>query len=175
MKGLVTYINEAIKKLERNVKGIIVFDIDDTLLQADDKLIKIYKRKPGEDEVTLTTSEFANDPDAEDSSHSDWYDLSDFGNPDKVYQSIVKGKPIIRNLRIMDSYLDAGYEFCFLTARQCEDIIKDALYKFLKIRNWKYQSIQPITYCYLLQNSMPYAYLSLFQSKHNKELRPCIT
>ena len=43
MKGLVTYINEAIKKLERNVKGIIVFDIDDTLLQADDKIIKIYK------------------------------------------------------------------------------------------------------------------------------------
>ena len=137
MKGLVTYINEAIKKLERNVKGIIVFDIDDTLLQADNEIIKIYKRKPGEDEVTLTTSEFAKDPDAEDPSHSDWYDLSDFGNPYKVYQSIVKGKPIIRNLRIMDNYLDAGYEFCFLTARQCEDIIKDALYKFLKIRNNK--------------------------------------
>ena len=37
----------------------------------------------------------------------------------------------------MDSYLDAGYEFCFLTARKCEDVVKDALYKFLKMRNNK--------------------------------------
>lgn len=137
MKPLIDYINEAIKKLPRNIKGIIVFDIDDTLLQADDKIIKVYKKKPGEEEIALTTAEFAKDPDTEDPSHRDWYDYRDFSDPKKVYQSIIKGKPIIRNLRIMDSYLDAGYEFCFLTARNCEDVIKDALYKFLKIRNNK--------------------------------------
>ena len=48
MKPLIDYINEAIKKLPRNIKGIIVFDIDDTLLQADDKIIKAANILAGE-------------------------------------------------------------------------------------------------------------------------------
>ena len=96
MKDLVTYINEAIKKLERNVKGIIVFDIDDTLLQADDKIIKIYKRKPGEDEVTLTTSEFANDPDAED-----------FLNTSTIeFTNNLKGRKMLNTLEAIEILID---------------------------------------------------------------------
>lgn len=134
MKSLLTYISEAIKQLPKNIKGLIVFDIDDTLLKADSSTIKIYKTKPGEKEIALTTDELAKDPDTEDPSHRDWYDYRDFRDPKKVYKSIVQGTPLIKNLRIMDSYLDAGYEFCFLTARSCEDIIKDALDEFLKTR-----------------------------------------
>ena len=44
MKSITQYISEAIKKLPRNIKGIIVFDIDDTLLKADSDTIKIYKK-----------------------------------------------------------------------------------------------------------------------------------
>lgn len=134
MKRLVEYISEAIKKLHPDVSGLIVFDIDDTLLKTDSDIIKIYKRKPGEDEVALTTEEFAKDPDTANPDHKDWFDYRDFNDPKKVYQSIIKGTPLIKNLRIMDSYLDAGYEFCFLTARACEDVIKDALDNFLKTR-----------------------------------------
>lgn len=134
MKTLIQYISEAIKKLPRNVKGLIVFDIDDTLLRADDSTIKIYKKEPGKKEIALTTSELAKDPDTEDESKSSWYDYRDFSDPDKVYKSIIQGTPLIKNLRIMDSYLDAGYKFCFLTARSCEDVVKDALSEFLKMK-----------------------------------------
>lgn len=144
MKSLSEFIHEAIKKLPKHVKGLIVFDIDDTLLKADPDTIKIYKKKPGEPEIELTTSEFAKDPDIEDPAHADWYDYRDFGNPEKVYKSIVQGTPLIKNLRIMDSYLDAGYEFCFLTARQCEDVIKDALDEFLKTRKSKYGELREL-------------------------------
>jgi soluble P-type ATPase len=37
----------------------------------------------------------------------------------------------------MDSYIAAGYDFCFLTARSCEDVIKRALDDFLRIRDRK--------------------------------------
>lgn len=135
MKSLPQFILEAIKDLDKNVKGLIVFDIDDTLLRADDSTIKIYKKEPGKEEIALTTSEFAKDKDIEDENKKDWFDYRDFADPQKVYRSIVQGTPLIKNLRIMDSYLNAGYEFCFLTARQCEDVVKDALTEFLKIRN----------------------------------------
>ena len=35
----------------------------------------------------------------------------------------------------MDSYIDAGYDFCFLTARSCEDVVKQALDDFLLKRS----------------------------------------
>jgi hypothetical protein len=40
-------IKESIKKLSKDVKGIIVFDIDDTLLKANPKVIGVWKREPG--------------------------------------------------------------------------------------------------------------------------------
>lgn len=133
MKSLVQYLEESIKKLH-NKQGIIVFDIDDTLLKSDSSIIKIYKKKPGEEEISLTTAEFANDIDAEDPLHKDWYDYRDFKDPDKIYKSIIFGKPIIKNLRIMDSYINAGYKFCFLTARSNEIVVKNALDKFLRYK-----------------------------------------
>ena len=35
----------------------------------------------------------------------------------------------------MDAYLNAGYDFCFLTARGCEDVVKRAIGDFVKRRN----------------------------------------
>jgi acid phosphatase class B len=35
----------------------------------------------------------------------------------------------------MDDYIEAGYDFCFLTARGCEETIKTALDEFLMVRN----------------------------------------
>ena len=62
------------------------------------------------------------------------FDLREFDDPEKVYRSIIDGTPIIRNLRMLDAYINSGYEMCFLTARSCEDVVKDALGTFLKIR-----------------------------------------
>ena len=140
MKSLIQYIKESlllerIKPLPNSIKGLIVFDIDDTLLKVDTDVLKIYKNVPGKPEQALTTEEFAKDPDAADPNKKSLFDFRDFQDPIKVYQSIISGTPLIKNLRIMDDYIEAGYDFCFLTARGCEETIKTALDEFLRVRN----------------------------------------
>ena len=140
MKSLIQYIKESlllerIKQLPASIKGLIVFDIDDTLLKVDTDILKIYKNVPGKPEQALTTEEFAKDPDAADPNKKSLFDFRDFQDPIKVYQSIISGTPLIKNLRIMDDYIEAGYDFCFLTARGCEETIKTALDEFLRVRN----------------------------------------
>lgn len=132
MKNLNQYIQEKIKDLPQHVKGIIVFDIDDTLLRVDPNEMHVWKKDPDTSrEIALTTAQFAEDPDAADSSKKHLFSYREFNDPVKVYNSIISGTPLIKNLRIMDDYIGAGYEFCFLTARGCEDIIKKALDEFL--------------------------------------------
>ena len=137
MKSLLQFINESINKLPYGKTGIVVFDIDDTLIQADEDVMSIGKCVNGDrkHKISLSTEEFAQDPDAKE--HKDWFDFSDFQNPQKVVQSIIKGTPLLKNLRILDAYLNAGYEFCFLTARGCEDAVKYAIQTVIKYRDDK--------------------------------------
>ena len=137
MKSLLQFINESINKLPYGKTGIVVFDIDDTLIQADEDVMSIGKFVDGDrkHKISLSTEEFAKDPDVKE--HKDWFDFSDFQNPQKVVQSIIKGTPILKNLRILDAYLNAGYEFCFLTARGCEDAVKYAIQTVIKYRDDK--------------------------------------
>jgi len=135
MKLISQYIKESIKKLNGKT-GIIVFDIDDTLLKVQLGSMYIYKHIPGLDkEIKLSTEEFAKDPDAMDPNKRSWFDYRDFRDEQNVYNSIVNGTPMIKNLKIMDAYLNAGYDFCFLTARGCEDVVKRAIGDFVKRRN----------------------------------------
>ena len=91
---------ESPKPLSGNESGLIVFDIDDTLLKANAKDFHIYKKVDGK-EIALTTDEFAKDPDAEDPEKlHKLFDYRDFGTPEKVYNSIITGTPLLRNLRI---------------------------------------------------------------------------
>ena len=135
MKQITAYIFEKIKDLPDSIKGLIVFDIDDTILKVDSSMMSIYKKEPGKSEIKLSTEEFAKDPDAEDPSKRDWFDYRDFKDPVKVYNSIISGTPLIKNLKIMDDYINAGYDFCFLSARSCEDTVKKALSEFLLVRD----------------------------------------
>ena len=66
MKQITAYIFEKIKDLPNSIKGLIVFDIDDTILKVDPSLMGVYKKEPGKQEIRLTTDEFAKDKDAED-------------------------------------------------------------------------------------------------------------
>lgn len=135
MKHLKQFIQEAIQHLPYGKTGIVVFDIDDTLIQADEDAMSIGKFVDGnrKHKISLSTREFAKDPDAKE--HKDWFDFSDFQNPHKVVQSIINGTPLLKNLRILDAYLNAGYEFCFLTARGCEDAVKYAIQNVIKYRD----------------------------------------
>ena len=126
---------ESPKPLHGNETGLIVFDIDDTLLKANAADFHVYKNVNGK-EIALTTDEYAKDPDASnpDNLHNGTFDFRDFGTPEKVYNSIITGTPLLRNLRILDDYVAAGYDFCFLTARQCEEVVKNAIDSFLRVR-----------------------------------------
>ena len=132
MKSLNAYIFDQIKPLPQGETGIIVFDIDDTLLRVNPDSIHIYKRNPNGTEVALTTNEYAADPDSGDPVKKKWFDYREFEDPIKVYDSIIMGTPLMKNIRILDDYINANYDFCFLTARGCEDVIKDAIDEFLK-------------------------------------------
>ena len=135
MKHLKQFIQEAIQHLPNGKTGIVVFDIDDTLIHADKDVVSISKFINGDrkNKISISTEEFAKDPDAKD--HKNWFDFSDFQNPQKVVQSIIRGTPILKNLKILDAYLNAGYEFCFLTARGCEDAVKHAIQNVIKYRD----------------------------------------
>ena len=135
MKHLNQFIQEAIQHLPYGKTGIVVFDIDDTLIRADKDVVSISKFINGDrkNKISISTEEFAKDPDAKD--HKNWFDFSDFQNPQKVVQSIIRGTPILKNLKILDAYLNAGYEFCFLTARGCEDAVKHAIQNVIKYRD----------------------------------------
>jgi hypothetical protein len=110
--------------------GLIVCDIDDTLIRADGSEIGIWKKTP-DGEIRLTTSEFASDPDKGDPNTK--YDYREFSDPEKVKNSIMRGTPLINNLAIVDEKVEEGYDFAFLTARSAEDVIKDVLRDFMKI------------------------------------------
>ena len=152
MKDLYTYIKESISKVKFG-DGIVVFDIDDTLLTPNSDIVRIIKHKPGEKPLVLSSDEYAKDPDVE--SHKEWFNFNDFRNPEKVLKSILTGTPKIKNLEILDDYVNAGYKFCFLTARGCEDVVKYAIQTFLKIYTFltikkklhKNKRISPLIFC----------------------------
>ena len=134
-------------KLPNGVTGIAVFDIDDTLVKANSSVIKIYKSVNGR-EIAISTAQFATDPDKEKMGKNVVYynktseapaegiafSIREFRDPVKVYNSITQGTPIIRNLRILDDKIKAGWDIAFLTARGLQGTVAKALRSYLKVR-----------------------------------------
>ena len=109
-------------------KNVVVFDIDDTLLTAQN--IFIHRKLPTDKEVVkLTPQEFAHEKITQESKQ--YYSYDEFCDEKKVYGSIVDGIPLVKNLRILDANLRANYELMILTARGMEDVIYKALKKWL--------------------------------------------
>lgn len=135
------------RDLPEGKTGILVMDIDDTLVKANPNVIKCYKSVNGV-EKPITTAQFATDPDkAKMGKNVKMYNLPedapkegiafsirDFRDPDKVYNSIVKGTPIVANLSIMDDKLKHGWDISFLTARGLQGVVTNALNDFLKTK-----------------------------------------
>ena len=130
----VVNIVEEIKPLKNGKKGCILFDIDDCLLQADSKAIGIWKVKPGEEPRRLSSEEYAKDPDSGRPECKSWFDYKEFRDPEKVYNSIVSGTPLLRQMRLLDAHVKANYDIAFLTARGLQDVVDAALRAFLKVR-----------------------------------------
>lgn len=144
------------RDLPEGKTGILVMDIDDTLVKANPNVIKCYKSVNGK-EQPLTTAQFATDPDKakmgknvkmynmpEDApSEGIAFSIREFRDPTKVYNSIVKGTPIVTNLRIMDDKLKHGWDIAFLTARGLQGVVTQALTDFLKTKD-KNNKLVPI-------------------------------
>ena len=82
-------LTESPRPLAGGEKGVIVFDIDDTLLKVNSTDFFIYKKVNGK-EIALTTDEFAKDPDTADPEKLHTiFDYRDCANPIKVYNSII--------------------------------------------------------------------------------------
>lgn len=143
-------------KLKEGKKGLIVFDIDDTLLQADSSVMGIiikhftetgkWETVAREDSAQFANSKYKDVGGKPKPGYK--FDYSDFRNDEKIKQSFFKtekdGKvisngaaPIVAQLRMMDSNLRAGYDVAFLTARGAENAVFTNLMKWLKYRNKK--------------------------------------
>lgn len=110
--------------------GICVCDIDDTLIKTDPKDFGVWKTKKGK-RTRISTLEFEKDwVDRKDPSVH--YDFSEFQDPEVIRDSIIHGTPLKNNLKLIDEKLDEGYDFCFLTARGREDVIKEVMRDFMR-------------------------------------------
>ena len=144
-------LNEAINLVEERdlpegKKGILVMDIDDTIVKANPDIIKCYKSIDGKEQA-ITTAQFATDPDKKAMGKNvKMYDkvppkegiafsIRDFRDPKKVYDSIMKGTPIVNNLQLMDDKLKHGWDIAFLTARGLQSTVTQALEDFLKTKD----------------------------------------
>lgn len=133
-------------RAERVPKGkryLLLLDIDDTLLTA--KNIFIYRKLPTDKkEVKLTPEQYANEN--IDNNNKKYYDYREFRDPKTVKKSIITGKPLWRNLRVMDHHIANGWEIGILTARGMEDTIYKALIKWLKYKPIPGKGKTPIEY-----------------------------
>ena len=124
------------EKLPENKTGILLLDIDDTLLKSDSSLLKIYRKLPTDkQEVPLTSEEYAKEHVTSETKK--YYDYRDFRDPKKVYASIANGAPLLNNLKVVDAFYNGGYDLGILTARGCADAVRRAIRTFLKVRDEK--------------------------------------
>ena len=125
-------IVEEVKEV-KDGEGCLCVDIDDCILQADSSSIGIWKEKPGEKPIRLSSEQYAKDPDA--ATHKEWFNYKEFRDPEKVYNSIINGTPLLRQLRLLDAHVRANYHIAFLTARGLQDVVDKALRAFLKYKD----------------------------------------
>lgn len=110
-----------------NKRNILFLDIDDTILSSDN--IYIYITYKNGISKKLTTYEFSKMK--ENKLKVLKIDYSEFNNPEKIKNSIIYGKPLYQNLKIIENYINNGWEIGILTARGQEKIIKNIIYKWL--------------------------------------------
>jgi hypothetical protein len=129
-------------EIPKGKKNVILFDMDDTLLTANN--IHIIKIDPNGKETALTPDQYAKEPKIEEKARGVKYDYREFRDPSIVEKSIATGTPIWKNLRILDDHVKNKWAVGILTARGLEDIVYRALQKWLMFRDDKTGELKPI-------------------------------
>jgi hypothetical protein len=120
-------------KVPEGKRYVLLLDIDDCLLTANN--IHIIKIFPDGREVALSPDQYAKKDREQDKKDGVKYDYREFRDPVKVANSIISGTPILRNLKIVDSHVNNGWEVGVLTARGLEDTVYSAIKKWLMWRD----------------------------------------
>ena len=121
-----------IENTSKKKNGILLLDIDDTLLKATGMFI--YRKLPTDkEEVALTPAQYADEHTTPE--NKKYYNYRDFRNSEKVYNSIKNGIPYINNLKVVDKFLRGGFTLGILTARGMEGAVYRGIKDFLKYRD----------------------------------------
>lgn len=119
------------EKVPSGKKYILLMDIDDTMVVA--KGIYILRKLPTDrQKVKLTPEQYSKEKVTPETKK--YYDYSEFRDPKKVYNSIINGTPLWRNLRVMDHHIKNGWQIGILTARGMGDVINKAMQDWLKYK-----------------------------------------
>jgi hypothetical protein len=119
------YLEE--RKPPQGKKYIALFDIDETLLSPNN--IYIHKIANGKD-IPLTPEQYALEDVKKEKQNGVVYDYREFRDPKIVENSIFTGKPIWKNVKMLNDHIRNGWEVSILTARGLENIIYKALNKW---------------------------------------------
>ena len=86
-------------------RGILLLDIDDTLLKA--KNIFIWRKLPTDkEEVRLTPDQYKQEDVTAET--KPLYDMREFRDKEKVRNSIKNGVPYIHNLKVVDKFVNGA-------------------------------------------------------------------
>lgn len=108
-------------------RGILLLDIDDTLLKASN--IFIHRRLPtDEKDVLLTPAQFAKEKVSPETER--FYSFREFRDREKITNSIINGLPYLKNINVMSSFIDGGYKIGILTARGMESAVYTSIKAF---------------------------------------------
>jgi len=121
------------ERVPEGKKYLLLLDIDDTLLKANN--IYIIKQMPDGSETKVTPDQYAKRSREQDTKDGVKYSYSEFRDPVKVANSIITGTPILRNLKLMDAHINSGWSIGILTARGLEDVVHDSIKQWLMYRD----------------------------------------
>jgi hypothetical protein len=122
------------KKVKSVKRGthLVIFDIDSTVVSLKPGIIGVYKIE-GEKETWMDFETYQEDKKKSDYNVS--YDYRDFDDPEKIKRAIVEGTPIIKNLEILDTYINAGWELAFLTGKSSEDEVYKIMVDWMEYKD----------------------------------------
>lgn len=132
---LKVYLLSEERQVPPGKKYLALFDIDDTLLKANN--IFIHKKTPDGKITKLTPDEYSKEKVVEERARGVVYSYEEFRDPKKVKESIESGTPIWKNLRIFNDHLKAGWEVGIITARGLEDVIYNSISNWLMFQKEK--------------------------------------
>jgi len=114
-------------------KHLLLLDIDETILSPNN--ISVIKVFPDGHEASLSPEEYAKEDVVLNKKNGIKYDYREFRDVKKVANSILTGTPILKNLKLADAHINAGWKVGILTARGLEDTIYTSIKKWLMFRD----------------------------------------